>query len=140
MTMKKINFLSIMMLVVMAMPLFVSCGSDDDKDDGARGSQLIAEASGTWMCIESVDIQQNNYQIENLMIGKEVTIKKDGTFTSTSPSFGKSGTFTVNGNSITAKSEVGTFVVTVTVSGEKMTWDGTASNGVRFHYVFKREY
>lgn len=141
MTMKKINLLSIMMLIVMAMPLLISCGSDDDNnDDGARDSQLIAEASGTWMCIESTDTQQSGYEVENLMIGKEVTIKKDGTFTSTSPSFGKSGTFTVSGNSITAKSEVGTFVVTVTVSGEKMTWDGTASNGVRFHYVFKREY
>ena len=137
--MKKINILSILMLIVMAMPLVVSCGSDDNDDDGARDSQLIAEASGTWMCIESTDTQQSGYDVENLMIGKEVTIKKDGTFTSNAPSIGKSGTFTVSGNSITAKSEVGTFVVTVTVSGNKMTWDGTASNGVRFHYVFQRE-
>ena len=137
--MKKISFLSIMMLVLMAMPLFVSCGSDDDNDDGARDSQLVAEVSGTWMCVESTDTQQSGYELKNLIVGKEVTIKKDGTFTSNAPSFGKSGTFTVSGNSITAKSEVGTFVVTVTVSGNKMTWDGTASNGVKFHYVFQRE-
>ena len=127
------------MLVLMAMPLFVSCGSDDDNDDGARDSQLVAEVSGTWMCIESTDTQQSGYELKSLIVGKEVTIKKDGTFTSNAPSFGKSGTFTVSGNSITAKSEVGTFVVTVTVSGNKMTWDGTASNGVKFHYVFQRE-
>lgn len=137
--MKKISFLSIMMLVLMAMPLFVSCGSDDDNDDGARDSQLVAEVSGTWMCVESTDTQQSGYELKSLIVGKEVTIKKDGTFTSNAPSFGKSGTFTVSGNSITAKSEVGTFVVTVTVSGNKMTWDGTASNGVKFHYVFQRE-
>ncbi len=40
---------------------------------------------------------------------------------------------------ITAKSSAGTFVVTVTISGNKMTWNGTASNGVTFHYVFQRE-
>mgnify|MGYP002624143320 CR=1 FL=1 len=137
--MKKISFLSIMMLVLMAMPLFVSCGSDDDNDDGARDSQLVAEVSGTWMCVESTDTQQSGYELKSLIVGKEITIKKDGTFTSNAPSFGKSGTFTVSGNSITAKSEVGTFVVTVTVSGNKMTWDGTASNGVKFHYVFQRE-
>lgn len=137
--MKKNSFLSIMMLVLMAMPLFVSCGSDDDNDDGARDSQLVAEVSGTWMCVESTDTQQSGYELKSLIVGKEVTIKKDGTFTSNAPSFGKSGTFTVSGNSITAKSEVGTFVVTVTVSGNKMTWDGTASNGVKFHYVFQRE-
>jgi hypothetical protein len=92
------------------------------------------------MCVESTDTQQSGYELKSLIVGKEITIKKDGTFTSNAPSFGKSGTFTVSGNSITAKSEVGTFVVTVTVSGNKMTWDGTASNGVRFHYVFQREY
>ena len=39
--MKKISFLSIMMLVLMAMPLFVSCGSDDDNDDGARAHGCV---------------------------------------------------------------------------------------------------
>ena len=137
--MKQLKTISLFVALLCSMFVVSSCGSDNDNDDGARDSQLIAEASGTWMCIESTDTQQSGYDVENLMIGKEVTIKKDGTFTSTSPSFGKSGTFTVSGNSITAKSEVGTFVVTVTVSGNKMTWDGTASNGVRFHYVFQKE-
>ena len=137
--MKQLKSISLFVALLCSMFVVSSCGSDNDNDDGARDSQLIAEASGTWMCIESTDTQQSGYDVENLMIGKEVTIKKDGTFTSTSPSFGKSGTFTVSGNSITAKSEVGTFVVTVTVSGNKMTWEGTASNGVRFRYVFQKE-
>lgn len=138
--MKQLKTISLFVALLCSMFVVSSCGSDNDNDDdGARDSQLIAEASGTWMCVESTDTQYG-YTAEGLLVGKEVTIKKDGTFTSTAPSFGKSGTFTVSGNSITAKSEVGTFVVTVTVSGGKMTWDGTASNGVSFHYVFQREY
>ena len=59
--------------------------------------------------------------------------------TSISPSFGASGTYSVSGNQITARSSAGTFVVTVTINGDKMTWNGTASNGTSFHYVFQRE-
>lgn len=139
--MKQFKTISLFVALLCSMFFVTACGSDNDNDDdGARDSQLIAEASGTWMCIESTDTQQNGYNVENLIVGKEITIQKNGTFTSNAPSFGKSGTFTVSGNSITAKSEVGTFVVTITVSGNKMTWNGTASNGVRFHYVFQREY
>ena len=137
--MKQFKTISLFVALLCSMFFVTACGSDND-DDGARDSQLIAEASGTWMCIESTDTQQNGYNVENLIVGKEITIQKNGTFTSNAPSFGKSGTFTVSGNSITAKSEVGTFVVTITVSGNKMTWNGTASNGVRFHYVFQREF
>lgn len=139
--MKQFKTISLFVALLCSMFFVTACGSDNDNDDdGARDSQLIAEASGTWMCIESTDTQQNGYNVENLIVGKEITIQKNGTFTSNAPSFGKSGTFTVSGNSITAKSEVGTFVVTITVSGNKMTWNGTASNGVRFHYVFQREF
>ncbi|MBQ8715340.1 MAG: lipocalin family protein [Prevotella sp.] len=54
-----------------------------------------------------------------------VTIKNNGTYTSTASTFGYSGTYTISGNSITAKSDSGdTFVVTVTISGDKMTWNG----------------
>ena len=127
-----------MMLMVMAMPLMVACGSDDSNDDGARDEKLVAEAVGTWMCIQSTD-SQGGYSAEGLMVGKEVTIRKDGTFTSTSSSFGTSGTYTISGNQITARSSAGTFVVNVTISGDKMTWNGTASNGVTFRYVFQRE-
>ncbi len=96
-------------------------------------------AIGTWMCVESIDTQQNGASYSGLMIGKQVTINSDRTFTSTASSFGYSGTYTISGNKITAKSSSGTFVVTVSVVGDKMTWNGTASNGVRFKYVFVRE-
>lgn len=136
--MKKLRFWSILMLMVMALPMMVACGGDDNDDDGARGHNLVTEAVGTWMCIESTD-SQGGRSMEGLMVGKEVNIKSDGTYTSTAPSFGTSGTYTISGNQITAKSRAGTFVVTVSISSNRMTWNGTASNGVTFHYVFQRE-
>lgn len=136
--MKQLKIWSMMILMLMAMPIMVACSNDDKIDDGARGENLVAEAVGTWMCIQSTD-SQGSYSVDGLMVGKEVTIKSNGTFTSTSPTFGATGTYSVSGNQITARSSAGTFVVTVTISGNKMTWKGTASNGTTFHYVFQRE-
>lgn len=134
--MKKLRFLSILTLMVMAMPLLVACGDDDDN--GPSGNELVSKAVGTWMCVESTDAAQG-YSYDGLMVGKEVTIKADGTYTSTAPTFGYSGTYTISGNQITAKSSSGTFVVTVSISGNRMTWSGTASNGTTFRYVFTKE-
>lgn len=136
--MKKIKFWSMMMLVAMMMSLVVACGDDGD-DDGSRGDELRSKAVGTWMCTKSTDSAQGK-SYDGLMVGKQVTIKADGTYTSTASTFGYSGSYTIKGNTITAKSKDGsTFVVTVTISGDKMTWNGTASNGTTFHYVFTRE-
>lgn len=136
--MKHLKIWSMMLLMLMAMPLMVACSSDDKINDGSRDEDLVAKAVGTWMCTQSTD-SQGSYSVDGLMVGKEVTIKSNGTFTSTSSTFGATGTYSVSGNQITARSSAGTFVVTVTISGNKMTWNGTASNGTTFHYVFQRE-
>ena len=134
--MKKLKLWS--MLLLMMMPVIVSCSSDDD-DNGAQGTELVRQAVGTWMCTESTDSSMGQ-SYKGLMVGKQVTIKSDGTYTSTAPTFGYTGTYTIKGNTITAKSSSGdTFVVNVSVSGNKMTWSGTASNGTTFRYVFVRE-
>ena len=135
--MKHLKIWSKLAFVMMLLSLTTACGSDDEETP-KTGSELVSQAAGTWMCTQSTD-SQYGYTAEGLMVGKEVTIKKDGTFTSTAPSFGYSGTYTVEGNTITAKSSSGTFVVNVTVNGLNMEWSGTASNGVTFHYVFKKE-
>jgi hypothetical protein len=135
--MKTLKIWSMMMLAVMMMLLAMGCSKD--SDDGPKDSELEKLAIGTWMCVESTDTQQNGASYSGLMIGKQVTINSDRTFTSTASSFGYSGTYTISGNKITAKSSSGTFVVTVSISGDRMTWNGTASNGVRFKYVFVRE-
>lgn len=130
------------MLSALIMPFISSCGGDDSSDGGGGGAtdgDLISKAIGTWMCTESTDTQQGK-SYQGMMVGKEVTINAGGTYTSTAPSFGYSGTYSVSGNKITAKSDTGgTFVITVTIKGDNMTWEGTASNGVTFKYIFQRE-
>lgn len=133
--MKQLKNLGILLLVTM-MAVVTSCSSDDD---GAKDSELVKQAVGTWMCTESTDSAAGQ-TYNGLMVGKQVTINSDGTYTSTASTFGYNGTFTISGNKITAKSSTGaTFVVTVNISGDTMTWNGTASNGTTFRYIFIRE-
>ena len=138
--MKKIKNLIYLCIVTLASLTLSSCGGDDDGNNGgATGGDLISKAIGTWMCIQSTD-QQGSNSYQSLMVGKEITIYANGTYTSTSSSFGYAGTYSVSGNKITAHSNSGgTFVITVTFSGEKMSWSGTANNGVTFYYIFDKE-
>ena len=116
----------------------ISCG-DDNGNSSASGDNLISQAIGTWMCTQSTDTQQGN-SYSGMMVGKEVSIFANGTYTSTGASFGYSGTYSVSGNKITAHSDNGgTFVITINISGDRMEWNGTASNGVTFRYIFERE-
>ena len=127
------------MLAVIMMSMMTACGSDDD-DNG--GDIDVNQAVGTWMCVQSTDTYRGQ-SVTGLLVGKEITIKANGTYTSTASSetsvMGKSGTYTVNGNTITAKTTGYTFVIQPSFNGNRMTWDGTASNGVNFHYVFQKE-
>lgn len=136
-TMKKIMYLSKLLLTVFLLSL-TSCG-DDNNGTGSSTGDVISKAIGTWMCIQSTDTQQGS-SYYGMMVGKEVTVYANGTYSSTSTSFGLSGTYSASGNKITAHSDGGaTFVVTVTFNGDYMEWNGTASNGVTFRYVFQRE-
>jgi hypothetical protein len=135
--MKKCKKYYLLLMLVVALPMMMSCSKDSDNDT-PQGAELVKEAVGTWMCTYSLD-SAGGRSYEGLMVGKEVTINSDGTYTSTAQTFGYSGTYTINGNTITAKSSSGTFIVTVAISGIQMTWNGTASNGTTFKYVFKKE-
>ena len=122
-----------MMLVVMMVPIMVACGDDENE------SVNLNKIEGTWMCVKSTDTYQGR-SVDDLLVGAEITINSNGTYTSTAESFGRSGTYTYNGETFTAKNTNGdTFVVKVTVKGNDMNWVGTASNGVSFNYGFKRE-
>lgn len=138
--MKKLTFWSILSLMIALLPLVVACGGDDETSGGGeRDGDLISKAIGTWMCTQSTDVGQGQ-TYQGMMVGKEVTINANGTYTSTAQSIGYTGTYVVNGNKITARSNNGsTFVITVSIIGDRMTWDGTASNGVTFKYIFVRE-
>ena len=137
--MKRLGFISILLLATLMVPMMVSCGDDEEKTEVVSDGELISKAIGTWMCVQSTD-KQNGQSYDGLMVGKEVTINTGGTYTSTSQSFGYTGTYSVNGNTVTVKSNSGgTFVITVTFSGKRMVWDGAANNGVTFKYIFDRE-
>ena len=126
--------LSLMMMMVVVM---TACGGDDND-----GNIDVNQAVGTWMCVQSTDTYRGQ-SVTGLLVGTEITIKADGTYTSTASSstsvMGKSGTYTINGNTITARTSGYTFVMTASFNGNRMTWDGTATNGVNFHYVFQKE-
>ena len=136
--MKKLSIWSIFMLLVMLTSLF-SCGNDNEENNVIYTDQeLVSMAKGKWMCTKSTDVQQGN-SLQGLMVGKEITIYSNGTYSSTDQTFSY-GTYSVSGNVITAKSKNGsTFVITVKINGNEMTWEGTASSGVSFTYVFKLE-
>ena len=124
-------FLALMLPIVCS---YCACSSDDDDNID------INSAVGTWMCTKSTDTYQG-YTLNGLLVGAQIVIKSDGTYTSTSTNFGSLGTYTLKGNTITAKNNRGeTFIVTVSVNGDKMTWNGTSSTGVTFYYIFAREF
>lgn len=137
--MKNLINLSTWMLAVIMMSMMTACGNDDD-DNG--GDIDVKQAVGTWMCVQSTDTYRGQ-SVTGLLVGTEITIKANGTYTSTATAetsvMGKSGTYTINGNTITAKTSGYTFVIQASFSGNRMIWDGTASNGVNFHYVFQKE-
>ena len=122
----------------MMMVVVITACSGDNND----GNIDVNQAVGTWMCIQSTDTYRGQ-SVTGLLVGTEITINADGTYTSTASSstsvMGKSGTYTINGNTITARTSGYTFVMTASFNGNRMTWDGTATNGVNFHYVFQKE-
>ncbi|MBQ9641565.1 MAG: lipocalin family protein [Bacteroidaceae bacterium] len=135
-TFLNLKMVGCMLAVVFVVLTMAACGSDEKEDTSTIN---LNEAVGTWMCISSTDTYQG-VSYTGLLTGAEITIKNDGSYTSTASSFGKQGSFTINGNTITAKNSSGdTFVVTVSIKDNTMTWQGTSSTGVSFRYVFTRE-
>lgn len=133
---KRRDFLRMMaiMLVSALSVTFTSCGDDDDAVDPLN----VQDAVGTWICVESHDTSYGQ-TYDGLLVGALITIMDNGTYTSTAPSFGENGTYVVKENTITAKNSSGdTFVVTVSVKNNRMTWEGTSSTGVNFQYIFKK--
>ena len=135
--MKTKKFWSILVMLVVSVTamVFTSCSSDDDGD-GSKGFD-VQEVFGTWTCTASID-KEDGQTITGYMVGKTITIKEDGKFTSTSSSIGN-GTWLFNANQITATNTSGdTFYITLVVSGNTMKWNGTSSQGVSFNYTWKK--
>ena len=142
--MEKIKQLKVMTSLLMFVFVFTFTACSSDDDNGGNSGEVVTQSNaqlavGTWMCVSSEDTYQG-YTATGLLVGAQITIKSDGTYTSTASSFGTSGTYKFSGDTITAKNDLGdTFVVKVAINGNTMTWKGTASSGVSFSYVFTRE-
>lgn len=136
--MKTNKILSIlaMLVVSVSVVLFTSCSSDDDGD-GSKDIN-VQEVVGTWTCTASTD-KVDGKPITGYMVGESITISDDGKFSSTASSIGN-GTWELNGNKMSAKNNYGdTFSATIVVSGNKMKWSGSSSQGVSFNYTWKKD-
>lgn len=136
--MKTNKFWSILVMLVVSVTamVFTSCSSDDDGEGGSKDINA-QEVFGTWTCTASID-KVDGQTITGYMVGKTITIKEDGKFTSTSSSIGN-GTWVLDGNQITATNTSGdTFCTTLVVSGNTMKCNGTSSQGVSFNYTWKK--
>ncbi|WP_294720569.1 hypothetical protein [Prevotella sp.] len=115
--------------------LFTSCSSDDDGD-GSKDIN-VQEVVGTWTCTASTD-KVDGKSITGYMVGESIIITEEGKFYSTTSSIGN-GTWELIGNKISAKNTYGdTFSITIVVSGNKMKWSGSSSQGVSFNYTWKK--
>lgn len=126
------SILAMLVVSVTAM-FFTSCSSDDDGDKDVQVQEVI----GTWTCTASTD-KVDGKSITGYMVGESITISEDGKFSSTASSIGN-GIWELNGNKMSAKNTYGdTFSATIAVSGNKMKWSGSSSQGVSFNYTWKK--
>lgn len=135
--MKTNKILSILAMLVVSVTvmLFTSCSSDDDED-GSKDIN-VQEVVGTWTCTASTD-KVDGKSITGYMVGESIIITEEGKFYSTTSSIGN-GTWELIGNKISAKNTYGdTFSITIVVSGNKMKWSGSSSQGVSFNYTWKK--
>lgn len=122
-----------MLVVSVTAMFFTSCSSDDDGDKDVQVQEVI----GTWTCTASTD-KVDGKSITGYMVGESITISEDGKFSSTASSIGN-GIWELNGNKMSAKNTYGdTFSATIAVSGNKMKWSGSSSQGVSFNYTWKK--
>ena len=133
-TNKILNILAMLVVSVTVM-FFTSCSSDDDGD-GSKDIN-VQEVVGTWTCTASTD-KVDGKSITGYMVGESIIITEEGKFYSTASSIGN-GTWKLDGNKMSAKNTYGdTFSATISVSGNKMKWSGSSSQGVSFNYTWKK--
>lgn len=129
----KILSMLAMLVVSLTVMFFTSCSSDDDGDKDVQ----VQEVVGTWTCTASTD-KVDGKTITGYMVDESITISENGKFSSTASSIGN-GTWELNGNKMSAKNTYGdTFSATIVVSGNKMKWSGSSSQGVSFNYTWKK--
>lgn len=136
--MKKM-FLMAMMAVVMCG--LAACSSNDDENGGQPVD--LSKTVGTWVCTSSQDwwdTENGSGSATDAMKGVKLTIGSDGTYKSSSSSFGLKGQWSVSGSSFSAKSSSGRVIGgTVSVGGSSMRLKGSTADGYSFDYSFEKE-
>lgn len=141
--MNRLKSLTFEVLSIIWVLFVASCSSSNGNEIQTsveeNNEAMLSLAVGTWMCTKSTDVQGAD-TYNSLLVGKEITIYSNRTYSSTAETIGYSGSFTINGSKITAKNNNGdTFLINVSFSGDNMYWEGTSSRGISFNYTFERE-
>lgn len=123
-------------IIAVLISCFCSCDKDDDEADTVDPSVYY----GSWVCTASTDTPESGGEaIEGYMVGETITINENGTYSSSASEIGRTGTWSLKGNSLTATTDKGQTIKTnISISSGKMVWDGK-TNGFKFHYVFDKE-
>lgn len=111
--MKKIYGILMLAMLAMCSVAFVSCGDDDDEENGS--------IVGTW---REVGSDEDDYW--------EFTFKSDGTYEEDDDGHYDKGTYKLDGNTLTVIGEkYGTSQYTYKVSGKKLTltWEEPVDRG-----------
>lgn len=129
-------------LISMAAIVFVttfntSCSSNSDDIETPTDVSVYI---GSWICTSSTDVNEKTGDpLSDKLKGETITIKSDGTYTSSSSNFGKTGKYVLNGNILTVtKNDGQTLMISISYHSGSMIWEGSA-NGYRFHYEFSKQ-
>ena len=136
--MKRMFLMAMMALVMCGL---AACSSSDDENGGQPVD--LSKTVGTWVCTSSQDwweTEKGSGSATDAMKGVTLTIGSDGTYKSSSSSFGLSGLWSVSGSSFSAKSSSGRVISgTLSVSGSSMRLRGSTADGYSFDYSFEKE-
>lgn len=129
------------LIILMLLPMVASAYDAQYYNGNRTGSESenldITKIVGSWQCTASID-KSGGKTYTDYMKNQVLTVNLDGTYSSTSKEMGN-GTYTIQGNTFTAKSSSGrTFTATVTLDGDTMIMDGKTSDGITFKYTLKR--
>ena len=140
------KFFSIFMVIAMIFAtssLFSSCGGDDFEDDANNGNidngNVEVSVVGVWECTD-VDYETNNPEMidSDLRVGEKVSIKTDGTYSTT---YNMTGKWKKNGNYLNIIQNAA-YAIAVDYTIEKLTSTEMVLYGdmqlAKVKYKFKR--
>ena len=138
--MKKILMMAALMVLTLSMAM-TSCSKDDENETTVVDN--LSQVVGTWICTASSDswtTEKGSGSGENLLVGQTLTIKSDGTYSSSSYDFGRSGTWNVQGGNFSASSSSGRVMSgTISLDGGQMRLKGSTTDGYKFDYKFSKQ-